>query len=86
MTSMSPKVVCQQSFFSLAPYFADLRGFLRGLVNLALSPGLQGNFAGAAHLFDDTQFRRIRLLQIPRLVLHCQQQGFHSAPQLGVGA
>lgn len=86
ITSMSPKVVCQQSFFTLAPYTRFLPHFLRGFVNLARSPGLQGDLAGAAHLFDNTHFRRIRLLQFPCFVLNCQQQGLHAAAQFRVGA
>jgi len=79
---MSPKVVCQQSFFTFAPYARFLPDGLRGLVDLARGPGLQGDLAGAAHLFDDSHFRRIGQLELPCFALYGQQQGFHAAAQL----
>ena len=68
----SPKVVCQQSFFSLAPYAGSLFEFLRSLVYLAFSPGLKRNFAGLAHFLDNPHFSRIGSLEFPRLIFDRQ--------------
>ena len=72
MTSMSPKVVCRRSFFTLAPDFVNLPGFLRSLINLPLGPCLQGNFARAAQFLDNPHFRFVGQLQLAYLVLYGQ--------------
>lgn len=71
---MSPKVVCQQSFFTLALYLSAASKFLLRLLHLPLGPRLHRLLAQPADLFDQPHFGRIGFLQIPgRIVYHRQQ-------------
>lgn len=79
---ISQKVVCQQSFFTLAPYASGLFDFLRSFVHLPFGPGLKRNLAGLTHFLNNPHFSRIGTLQIPCLIFDRQQQRLHSTSQI----
>ena len=65
-------MVCQQSFFTLAPYAGGLFELLRSFVYSPFGPGLKRNFAGLAHFLDNPHFSRIGSLELPRLIFDRQ--------------
>ena len=73
-TLMSPKVVCQQSFFTLAMDLPVLTNGLRRFLHLPGGPGLHGPLSHAAYLFDQTHLGPIGLFQVaPGVFYHGQQ-------------
>jgi hypothetical protein len=67
---MSPKVVCQQSFFTPAPYAGGLLALLRRLFDLVLGPGLKRIVPGATHHLYDPHFGGIRSLELACLIFN----------------
>lgn len=81
---MSPKVVCQQSFFTSAPNTSALFELLRGLLYLVLGPALKRIMPGATHHLDDLHFRSIRSLELAALIFDGQNQGLNSTSQIRI--
>ena len=67
---MSPKVVCQQSFFTLPVCPPCASYLLLGLLHLALRPGLHGFLTQAAHLLYQTLLCIIGTPQAPAFGLN----------------
>ena len=73
-TLISPKVVCQRSFFTLAVCSSAVAYFFFGLAHLALGPGLQGVSAQAAYFLDQPVFGVIRAPELLARALRQRQQ------------
>lgn len=83
-TLISPKVVCQHSFFTLAPDLSAATKLLLQAIHLPLGPRLQRLLAHPRDLFDQPQLGRISFFQLPRRILHNGQQRCNPIPDLWV--
>jgi len=83
---MSPKVVCQQSFFTLSVHPPTVAQLLLGQLHLALRPCLQRLLPQPPELIGQSLLGVIGALQIPVGVLHHPKQCRYALTDLGGGA
>jgi hypothetical protein len=83
-TSMSPKVLCQGSFFALAPHPRGPIQFLRPLADRPVRPVLQHLLAEPTHLLDHAPFRLVGFAQVIPRILNQVDQTFDATTQLRV--
>jgi hypothetical protein len=81
---MSPKVLCQRSFFTLAPNpWRPIQCF-RAFGDLPLSPVLQHLLAESTHLLDHAPLRLVRFAQVIPRILNQVDQTLDATAQLRV--
>jgi hypothetical protein len=81
---MSPKVLCQLSFFTLAPDPGGLLQLLRALLHLPLGPVSQQLRTELAHLLDHPTLGLIGVAQLVTGVFHQFQHARNASAQLRV--
>lgn len=83
-TSMSPKVRCQRSFFTLAPNSQRPLQLIRPFDNLPVRPVPQQLSTEPAHLFDNAALRLVGFAQVIPSVLDKIDQALDPPAQLRV--
>jgi hypothetical protein len=76
-TAISPKVVCQWSFFSAAADLRALQCLRRAFVDAALRPFRQHLVAHLPQFVNHPPLGRVGLFQVAPRILDNTQQAFH---------
>jgi hypothetical protein len=79
---MSPNVLCQQSFFTLAPDPWRPLQFFRSFGDLPVSPVSQHLLAEPPHLLDHAPLRVVRCAQVIPHILNQVDQALNPSAQL----
>jgi len=81
---MSPKVVCQQSFFTLAVHLSAKADFLFCYLVLFVRPGWHGLLTHSAYFFDQAHFGCVGFFQIACGVFYDGKQRGYSVFDLRI--